>query len=152
MRRSRLLNPALLACALAAATRAQTFIVDSSSSPGTQFTEIAAAIASVPDNATLLVRSGSYAPFVLDAKGLTLLADANVVVTGSCAVRNTQPGQPVSLAGLELMITPGEATVLLLENCADRVLLHNLRTPAILPPVPVVSVFYSLPLGLFATG
>src|SRR5437762_9224013 len=39
---------------------AQTFIVDAANGPGTNFTEIATAVAAVPDGAVLMVRAGSY--------------------------------------------------------------------------------------------
>lgn len=40
----------------------QTFIVDASNGPGTNFTSISAAITAVPDGAVLDVRAGLYAP------------------------------------------------------------------------------------------
>src|SRR5262245_22482850 len=91
----------------------QTFVVDAGNGPGANFTSIAAAIAAVPDGATLLVRAGTYAPFTVDAKGLTILGDPGVVVGGSVAVRNIAAGQAVTIR--ELQTSPG---AVLVDNCA----------------------------------
>jgi len=70
---------------LAAALSAQTFVVDAGNGPGTDYTSLAAATAAVPTGSTLRIRAGSFEGFVIDAKGVTLLADAGVVVSQTAA-------------------------------------------------------------------
>lgn len=107
---------------------AQTFVVDAANGPGTNFTDIAAAVAAVPDGATLLVRPGIYGPFSIAAKGLTLLGGPGVDVTGSGAlppaveVRNTAAAQSVVVSGVRLASCDGAVSV---RNCAGPVLLEG---------------------------
>jgi len=72
------MSPCWMACNLAIAAlafpiRAQTFIVDAANGPGTNFTDIATAAATVPDGAVLEVRAGNYGSFAITSKGLTVL-------------------------------------------------------------------------------
>ncbi|MCA8951562.1 MAG: hypothetical protein KDE27_18795 [Planctomycetes bacterium] len=57
---------------------AQTFVVDVNNGPGTNYTEIAAAVAAVPDGAVLEVRPGTYDPFQIRDKSLTVLGAPGV--------------------------------------------------------------------------
>lgn len=116
-----MLRSGLAALLASASLGAQTFVVDAANGPGTNFTDIAAAVAAVPDGARLLVRSGSYGAFALDGKGMTILADAGtiglgVMVTGLISVRNTSATQPVT-------IRVTRAQGLLLRNCAGSAVL-----------------------------
>lgn len=79
---------------------AQTFVVDINNGPGTNFVSLSAAIATVPDGATLIVRAGDYADFDIDGKGLTLLAEPGVAVLNLGQIRNTSPAQAVVLSGV----------------------------------------------------
>lgn len=57
---------------LAVVAPAQTFVVDASNGPGTDYTSLATATAAAPSGSTLRIRAGSYAGFVIDAKSLAL--------------------------------------------------------------------------------
>lgn len=61
--------------ALVAAAPAQTFVVDASNGPGTDYTDLPAAIAAVPDGATLIVRAGNYSAAWVQLKSLTILGE-----------------------------------------------------------------------------
>ncbi|MCA8949848.1 MAG: hypothetical protein KDE27_10125 [Planctomycetes bacterium] len=77
------LTCAALSIVLAAHTAAQTFIVDANNGPGTDFTQIGAAVTAVPDGAVLEIRAGTYAPFQIDGKSMSLLAAPGAVVETS---------------------------------------------------------------------
>lgn len=87
----------------------QVFIVDATGGAGSHFTDLPAAVAAVPDGATLRVRAGSYNAFVLDGKGLAIVGEGTTTVSlGSVflptpiVVRRTGPGQAVLIKGLTL--------------------------------------------------
>lgn len=100
----------LVALFFAASVSAQaSFVVDASSGPGSQFTDIQTAVLAVPSGSVLVVRAGSYSPVLIDGKGLTILCDAGAAIapppfffaTGPfLTVRNTQPNQVVAVSGL----------------------------------------------------
>ncbi|MCA8954331.1 MAG: hypothetical protein KDE27_32785 [Planctomycetes bacterium] len=90
----------IFAILLALPVAAQTFVVDANNGPGTNYTSLTAAAAAVPDGAVLLVRAGNYAGFAIAQKGLTVLADPGVGITGTIAIANTNPGQSCTLANL----------------------------------------------------
>src|SRR5262249_13509994 len=116
---------ALLSTSLAVA---QTFVVDASNGPGTNFTDVAAAVAAVPDGATLLVRPGSYASFTLNGKGLTILGGPGVQFAGqSAVVMNTLSNQAVVLRGLAFadgVFGPSPYAVTV-DACAGAVLIED---------------------------
>jgi hypothetical protein len=88
-----------LLLALAPALTAQSFVVDVNGGPGANFTSISAAVAAVPDGATLRVRPGNYAEsVVVVGKGLTIIGEA----MGSASVAIVAPaGLPaLHVAGL----------------------------------------------------
>lgn len=120
----------LLLLAFGSALTAQTFIVDALNGPGTHYTTIAAAVAAVPNGSTLLVQPGTYAPFVIDAKGLTLFGGpgVNLALTGSSnwpptvEIRATTPGQTVVLRGFRFSTWYATAWV---HDCAGPVLVED---------------------------
>lgn len=132
-----------LSLCLAAVAPAQTFVVDAAAGPGSQFTDLPAAVASVPDGAVLLVRAGTYSSFTITAKGLTVLAEPATDVSGSIRVENTLAGQDVVLerlnhrvraavvncAGTVVLrrLDPGSGTAVLEVDASDRVLVQNCR-------------------------
>ena len=94
-----------LAVSLAATTTAQTFVVDASNGPGTNFTSIATAVAAVPDGAALQVRGGSYGSFTIDNKSLAVLGGPGVVIDdlpGTVEVRNLSSQRRVVIRNLEV--------------------------------------------------
>lgn len=106
----------------------QTFVVDAAGGPGSQFTNMQAAVLAVPDGSTLLVRSGQYSGFVIDQKGLTVLADPGAFIynLGSqVRVVNTLPQQTVTICGFEQGSILGYP-VMWLENNAGRVQLESM--------------------------
>lgn len=84
---------------------AQTFVVDANNGPGTNFTTIAAAVASVPSGSVLLVRPGAYWAFTIASKSLTLIADpgAGIQLGGflpsTVTIGPLAAGQTVALRG-----------------------------------------------------
>jgi hypothetical protein len=98
----------ILSLAVAAAT--QTFIVDAASGPGTNFTNIAPAVAAVPDGAVLRVRAGTYSEFAINGKSLAVLGEPGARVAclnAGVGVVNLLPHQAVVLRGLELSAVIG---------------------------------------------
>lgn len=78
------------------------FVVDAASGPGTNYTDVQAAVLAVPDGSTLIVRPGTYAPVTIDGKGVTVLAETTFTIGGSLWIRNTQPQQRVLVRGFVL--------------------------------------------------
>lgn len=137
--------------ALAAAASAQTFVVDASNGPGTNFTEIATAVATVASGATLWVRPGLYLPFTIAGKAMAVLADPGVFVAGSAVVSNTQSSQSVILRGLDFTTpTFGVGAVIHAYDCHGLVLLAELTTPPAPAPEPIVASYWITPRGLVA--
>lgn len=116
----------LVSSLLAAATSAQTFVVDAGNGPGTNYTDLPTAVASVPSGSTLLVRAGSYAGFTLTQKQLAVRGIGAVNVTGTCTVQSTQAPQTVELRGLAWPTSRSGTTQLACMNCAGLVQLENL--------------------------
>ena len=87
----------ILPLLFAAPLAAQTFVVDAAGGAGSSFTNMPAAIALVPDGATLLVRPGHYGSFSISAKSLTILADSGAgfgdVFLGSIPIDALSVGQ-----------------------------------------------------------
>jgi hypothetical protein len=116
-------------CSFAPVGAAQTFVVDAANGVGTHFTTIAAAVAAVPDGATVLVRPGQYAGFHVQAKGLTLLGGAGVRLSNPTyqpspiLVSATTAGQSVVIRGLTTSGTRQEVEV---TDCAGLVLLEDI--------------------------
>lgn len=81
------------------------YIVDAAGGPGTNYADIQAALFAVPDGSTLLVRPGTYASFMIDGKGVTILGDPSFTLgTPATAlpyfvVQNTQAHQRVLVRG-----------------------------------------------------
>lgn len=122
---------ALPAVLLTLSTSAQTFVVDASNGPGTNFTSLPTAVASVPDGATLIVRPGSYSGFLLAGKGLTVLGDG-AVIQGFIRVTVTAPSQGLVLRGLSWASLPN-TTAVQLQGLQGAALLENLVVPANTP-------------------
>lgn len=140
-----------LALALSVGLHAQIFVVDASSGPGTNYTDLATAVVSVPDGSTLWIRPGSYQAFTIDGKGLTLLADAGTAVAGTCTVRNTSSAQRVLVHGIDFTAaTLGTGLVLHAEDCAGLVMLSALTTPPNPPAEPGPASYWYVPRGLLA--
>lgn len=107
---------------------AQSFVVDAANGPGAVFTSLVAAVAAVPDGAVLLVRAGAYAPFTIDDKSLTILADPAVTVVdmqGLVIVRNLASQRRVTMRGFAIqgLLAParlrcqGNAGLVSIEQC-----------------------------------
>ncbi|MFY9345688.1 MAG: hypothetical protein WAT39_24565 [Planctomycetota bacterium] len=120
-----------IALLLAALASAQTFVVDAAGGPGSQFTSIAAAVAAVPNGAVLLVLPGTYAPFTIAGKGLTILGQGGVVISGpfyapiAITVSGTAAMQSVVLRDLVLSVPLGGSYLLSCSNCQGLVMLQR---------------------------
>lgn len=128
------LAPRLLCVALAApGLLAQTFVVDQSNGPGTNFTTIGAAVAAVPSGSVLLVRAGGYGdsqPIIL-GKSLTILAQPGTVYVLPLGVpwqiMNLTAQQSVVISGVTVVgIVPGETATIRCQNNAGPVVLEGL--------------------------
>lgn len=111
----------------------QTYVVDAGNGPGTNYLDLPAAVAAVPDGAVLLVRPGSYTGFAIASKGLTVLGSA-AVVQGAVSIGGTAPSQPVTLRGLSWSVLPRNVVpvtpVIALDNCQGPVMLEGVALPA----------------------
>ncbi|MFT5285971.1 MAG: hypothetical protein ACI8TQ_002139 [Planctomycetota bacterium] len=101
---------AFISLTLASTLQAQTSWTVSKSDPGANFTEIQAAVNSATSGDTLLIDPGFYSDFVIDGKGLHLVAEPGglVVVLGGqlsgakVSVVNLPAGRAVSMRGLSI--------------------------------------------------
>ncbi|MCU0866845.1 MAG: hypothetical protein MUC36_23920 [Planctomycetes bacterium] len=115
----RLVCQLVLICAVAPNGSTQTIIVDANNGPGTAFTSIAAAVGAAPDGAVLSVRPGTYAPFVIDDKSLTILGGPGVVVSGVAgvvSVRNLASSRRVAMRGLAMTGVTAPSQLLFVNN------------------------------------
>ena len=117
-------GPCVLALALVPSLRAQVFVVDAMNRAGTHYTDMPAAIAAVPEGATLLVRAGAYSPSRIDRKALSVVGDGTPSLV--LEVARTSAMQPVVLRwlgavvgslGLRIVDCQGSVVV---ENCVGR--------------------------------
>lgn len=118
---------ATLALWFAAASPAQTYVVDAAMGPGANFSDIASAVAGVPDGASIEVRAGSYGNFTIDDKSLVVsgLPGARVVATIlNVVVRNIPVAKSVTLRNLAFGSTgaPGAVKV---HGCQGRVVVQS---------------------------
>ncbi len=115
---------------LAVVAPAQTFVVDASNGPGTDYTSLATATAAAPSGSVLMIRAGSYTQFTIDAKSLTLLADAGVVVAQSAAggpaidITNLAAGQDVVIDEVLVAASLPNETVRCM-NCQGAILIDS---------------------------
>lgn len=99
---------------------------------GAAFTEISAAVAVAAPGDVVLVRSGTYAPFVIDGLSLTVAADLGASVQvfggfpgpGGVQTRNLAAGQSVVLRGL-VVSAPGFTAALAVRDCQGAVLVED---------------------------
>jgi hypothetical protein len=132
---------------LAGALTAQTFVVDASNGPGTHFTNLAAAVAAVPDGATLLVRAGAYQEFVADRKGLAIHGEPGATVVGRVTIQNTHSAQTTTFTGFTF-VQPGNATYGIgIVDCIGLVVVERVQMPALTVPQPSLG-FASFPASM----
>ena len=94
----------LASLVIAASVPAQTFICDADNGPGTSFTTLEAAVAGVPDGATLIVRAGVYSPYpgaIVSGKGVTILGEPGAIAY-VLTVAGQNANQPVTVHGLQI--------------------------------------------------
>lgn len=114
---------------LSASALGQTFTVGP---VGANFTSIAAAVAAVPDGAVLLVQPGTYAPFAVTGKGISILGQGAVTVASApfqpavVTIANTAVAQRVVLRNLALAAPLGAAQRLECTNCQGAVSLQQI--------------------------
>lgn len=100
---------------------ASTIVVDAANGPGTNFTDVAAAITAASPNDLLLVRPGVYAPFTVDTPLTILATSPNAATTTEIAVQNIALGERAALVGVR-------PDVLDVSNCLGVVLIQDMQT------------------------
>lgn len=145
----------LVALFLIASVSAQaSFVVDAGSGPGSQFTDIQAAVLAVPSGSVLVVRAGSYSPVLIDGKALTILCDAGAAIGPASSaigpfltVRNTQPSQLVAVSGLGVVTQFHDG--ILVQNATGPVVLdgRGAIVQAQTPFIPIPSIGATLKLA-----
>ena len=103
---------------------AQTFVVDAAGGPGSQFVDLPTAVATVPDGATLVVRSGIYVGVAITQKSLTILADPGMFAFGGIYVRDLLATQWVVIRnvglsgfGISTLSANDNAGVVIFDSC-----------------------------------
>jgi len=131
---------------LATAATAQTFVVDANNGPGASFTSISTAAAAVPSGAVLLVLPGTYDPFTIHNKALTVSGQSGVVVTGqpsqmsSVTIASTAPGQRVVVRDIVMRTAAGGPVRLDVQSCQGPVFLQRVNLDAVFYPGVVRSL------------
>jgi hypothetical protein len=91
------------------------WVVDDDAGPGVDFAEIQAAVDAVADGDVVLVRPGSYAPFTIDGKSLTVHGDGATRPTmrGPLAVDDLPLGAGVVVRGIDVedVALPGPLSI-----------------------------------------
>ncbi|QDU65189.1 hypothetical protein [Engelhardtia mirabilis] len=109
--------------ATAPLVQAKVWVVDPGG--GGDFVQIPQAIAAAADGDTILVRGSEGMDFVVDGKGLAIVADTGLTVpTGAITVRNLAAGQRAVLRGLSASAGAGAfvpSEGLTIENCTGSV-------------------------------
>lgn len=134
----RRLSPPLRCCVLLAACfssigYAGVVVVDASNGPGTDFTQLAPAIAAAANGDTLRIRTGNYSgSFTIDGKSLDLVGEPNATVPaiGPLVVKNLAVGQRVLLQSLEFTAANSfmlPTKTLTATNCAGHLTLDRCR-------------------------
>lgn len=107
---------------LASPAFASTWIVDANGGPGSQFTDVGAAVVASAAGDVLVVRPGLYAPFTLD-RGLSLVGGAGVVVQGPVFVIGVPGSERASLVGFQ-------ASELVVDACTGPVVVQEFHGAA----------------------
>lgn len=101
---------------------------------GAMFTDIGAAVAAASNGDVLLVAGGTYAPFTISGKSLTILANGAMVfapgssptpVPPTVTIENLALGQKVQVVGLSAMGFSPAPALLLVRNNQGSVWLHD---------------------------
>lgn len=117
-RRHRLTRSLAAIAVLPGTLLAQTFVVDASNGPGTDFTDLPEAVAAVPSGATLHVLPGSYSAFQVANKSLRIVGHGAAVVGSAVEIRGTltqprvvvgplAPTDAVTFSSFQLRSGPG---------------------------------------------
>jgi hypothetical protein len=136
--------------ALASAAHAGVIVVDDSGGPGVGFTSIADAVATAQEGDVVLVHTGIYSPFTVDAKSLVVTSapGAFVAILGRIRVTGLTPGQAVVLRGL----LTGDPTLshegLVVEHCAGAVWVEACRLMAAGSNTPGIRVTHAAAVTL----
>ncbi len=128
---SRALLMALVLTVPAAAQRV--FVVAPALGPGVDFTIVQSAIDAASTGDTILVRAGSYDPFVVDGKGLVVVGEGRVDVVGiqqrrGIDIRNVTANQSVVVRGFWVS---GLGTLLRVDRCAGAVTVEDVRVDGV---------------------
>ena len=99
-----------------------TWIVDINNGPGTNFTNIQAAIAASAPGDVLIVRAGTYSPFTL-SRGLSIIGQGTVTTSGHIFLNALPVGEVAILSNVQPFYSPPE--VVQVDGCAGTVLLQN---------------------------
>jgi len=124
---------------------------------GQPFTQITTAVAAAQDGDTILVKSGWYAPFTIDGKGLTLVGDQGAIVfigifgllPQQSTVKNLTVGQTVVLRGIDGPLALfGNAGSVRLEGCSIVGQAGDCSPLGCIPATPAVDVRNCAPVAI----
>lgn len=135
---SRALFPVALV-ALSATAPTQTFIVDANNGPGTSFTSLNTAAATVPSGSVLLVRPGTYIDLQIAGKGLAIVGEPGVQVglTLALTISGTSASQRVLIRDLALSVPTFGIGLITCNGCQGPIVLERVAKSASSPPGPL---------------
>ncbi len=117
---------ALLLIANVCQSQFAAIIVDDDGGAGVDFTDIAPAVAAAQPTDVVLVKTGVYSSFTVDAQSAVVTADegASVLVQGQVWIRNTLASHSVAISGVNVFANQSSVAYLI-ENCAGPVLVER---------------------------
>jgi len=132
MQFQRLIRTLVLCAALTTSLCAQRlWIVDANNGPGTDFTDLAPAIAAANPGDRILVRAGVFLYPINIQKGITILGDIQVRpdLGPNLTIANIPPGQSVVLSQVDVRTTLQGPGVVAVQNCQGAVHLDSCNFP-----------------------
>jgi hypothetical protein len=148
MMMSKWLFAALICATLCASAGAQfqVVVVDDDPGPGVDALSLQDGIDMASDDDVVLVRSGVYAPFMMDGKGLSIVAAAGATVTidgsggpsvGTSYIRMTPAGRWARISGLDFLGTGPTDQGLWIEQSDGIVFVENCTFSSLNPCVRI---------------
>ena len=105
------------------------WIVDANNGPGTDFIDLAPAIAAASPGDRVLIRAGSFQYPITIQKGITIMGDVNreAVLWPTLTIANIPVGQAFVLCQSYILSSPSSTPELVIKNCQGAVHLDSCR-------------------------